>query len=102
MSEVNRILDQLRRAWNGEAWHGPPLWQILSNTPVSIATARSAPGVHSIVEIALHIAAWHEAARRRLEGQDYEPPPFENWVDVTSLSESAWENTLFELRRGFE
>jgi nicotinate-nucleotide pyrophosphorylase (carboxylating) len=102
MSEVSRILDQLRRAWDGEAWHGPPLWKIVHGVSAKTAAARPVAGAHSIAEIVLHISAWQEAATRRLQGQEYEPSPAENWPEVTGLSEPAWENTLFELRRSFE
>ena len=29
MTEINRIVDQLDRALNGEAWHGPHLEELL-------------------------------------------------------------------------
>jgi nicotinate-nucleotide pyrophosphorylase (carboxylating) len=102
MSEVSRILDQLRRTWEGDAWHGPPLWQILADTSAAVAAARPVVGAHSIAEIVLHIAAWHEAVCQRLRGREYEPPASENWPDVLGLTEPAWQNTLFELRRTFE
>ena len=31
MSETKRILDQLKRAYEGEAWHGPSLRDILAD-----------------------------------------------------------------------
>jgi nicotinate-nucleotide pyrophosphorylase (carboxylating) len=102
MNEVSRILDQLRRAWDGDAWHGPPLAKILADIPADVAAARPASGLHSIVEIVLHLSAWHEAASHRLQGEDYEPPPAENWPEVTGLTEPAWQNSQFELRRSFE
>ena len=102
MSEVSRILDQFRRARDGDAWHGPPLFSILADVSAETAAARPAPGVHSIAEIVLHLAAWHEAGSRRLQGQEYEPPLGENWPQVATLTEPAWQNCLFELRRSFE
>jgi nicotinate-nucleotide pyrophosphorylase (carboxylating) len=102
MSEVSRILDQLRRAWNGDAWHGPPLWNLLVATTAAAAAARPVADVHCIAEIVLHLAAWHEAASRRLQGHEYEPAPAENWPLVNRLTEPAWQNSLFELRRSFE
>jgi nicotinate-nucleotide pyrophosphorylase (carboxylating) len=102
MSEVSRILDQLQRARDGDAWHGPPLANILADVSADAAAYRPAVGVHSIAEIVLHLAAWHEAGSRRLRGQEYEPPPHENWPEVNTLTEPAWQNCLFELRRTFE
>jgi nicotinate-nucleotide pyrophosphorylase (carboxylating) len=102
MSEVSRILDQLRRAWDGDAWHGPPLAKILAGTTAVTAVTRPGAGAHSIAEIVLHLTTWHEVALRRLQGEEYEPPAGENWPEVTSLGEPAWQNVLFELRRSFE
>ncbi len=102
MSEVSRVLDQLRRAWNGDAWHGPPLWRILDGTSAETAAARPLAGIHSIAELVLHIAAWHEAAIRRLQGQEYEPSPSQNFPEVYGLTEAAWQNALSELQRSFE
>ena len=102
MSEVSRILDQLRRAWNGEAWHGPPLMKVLDGVTAEIAAARPINGAHSIAELVLHVTTWHEAPARRLQGIDYQPSPAEDWVQVTSLSDPAWQHALFDLRRSFE
>jgi nicotinate-nucleotide pyrophosphorylase (carboxylating) len=102
MSEVSRILDQLRRGWDGDAWHGPPLWKILGGIAAADAVAHAASGAHSIAEIVLHLTTWHEVAWRRIQGEECEPPPAENWPEVTNLSEPAWQNVLFELRRSFE
>jgi nicotinate-nucleotide pyrophosphorylase (carboxylating) len=102
MSEVQRILDQLRRSWDGHAWHGPPLWKILADTSAATAAAKPVAGAHSIAELVLHIACWQDVASRRLQGQDYEPPASENFPEVSCLSEPAWQHTLSELRRSFE
>jgi uncharacterized damage-inducible protein DinB len=65
MNEVQRIVDQLRRAFEGEAWHGPAVMQILEGITAAQAAAHPASGAHSIWEIVLHIAAWEGAVSRR-------------------------------------
>ena len=55
MKESERIADPLRRAWEGEAWHGPPLKEILAGVTAAQAAARPAAAAHSIWEIVHHI-----------------------------------------------
>lgn len=58
MTEIQRIVDQLNRAFEGEAWHGPAVMDILEGITAQQAAARPFNGTHSIWEIVLHIAAW--------------------------------------------
>ncbi len=53
-----RIADQLRRAFDGSAWHGPALLELLKDVDAATAAARPLPNVHSIWELVLHIAVW--------------------------------------------
>jgi len=99
MDEIKRIDDQLRRAFEGHAWHGPSLRELLADVTAEQATARPIPGAHSIWEIALHIAAWHEGVRRRVEGERVELSPEEDWPPVASTSEAAWQDALAVLER---
>ena len=64
MSEATRIADQLRRAFHGEAWHGPALLELLKGVPSEEAARRPLPKAHSIWEIVLHVGAWENVARR--------------------------------------
>ena len=48
MTEVSRILDQLKRAFEGEAWHGPAVLEILNGTTAEQAAARPLDGAHTI------------------------------------------------------
>ena len=55
----------------GQAWHGGPTpVGALRGVDARLAHRRPAPGRHSIWELALHIAYWNYAVRRRLLGQD--------------------------------
>jgi uncharacterized damage-inducible protein DinB len=102
MSEVSRILDQLRRSWDGDSWHGLPLWKILADTTAEMAVFRPTTEVHSIVEIVVHLCSDQEVVRRRLQGENPEPSTFEDWVEVHALGAAAWQDALSELRRAFE
>jgi uncharacterized damage-inducible protein DinB len=102
MSEVKRILDQLKRAYAGEAWHGPAITEILEGITAQQAAARPIDGAHSIWEIVLHITAWEGAGRRRLEGERAELPDAEDWPDVGQTGEQAWQASREALKRVHE
>jgi uncharacterized damage-inducible protein DinB len=102
MSESARIADQLRRAFNGEAWHGDSLFEILDGVSAKHAAARPIASAHSIWELVLHIAAWDEAVLRRLNGAVVELADAENFPPVTDESEPAWHNALVQVERVHE
>src|SRR5271165_1346087 len=102
MPEAARIADQLRRAFDGEAWHGDSLFEILDGVTAAQAFARPIKGAHTIWELALHIAAWDGAAFRRLGGAAVELSDAENFPPVTDTSESAWRAALARVRRVHE
>jgi len=68
MSEAARIADQLRRAFDGEAWHGDSVFEILQGIRAAQAAARPIKNGHTIWELLLHIAAWDGAVLRRMGG----------------------------------
>ena len=101
-TEVERIRDQFRRAFDGEAWHGPSVLQLLDGITAQQAASHPIPGAHSIWELTLHIAAWESACRRRLQGDRAQLTDEEDWQPINDTSEAAWESTkqsLFENHR---
>lgn len=97
MSEVERIRDQFTRAFEGDAWHGPSVMATLNGVTAAQAAAHPIPGAHSIWELTLHIAAWEDACRRRLEGDPAQLSDDENWRPIADTSEAAWERAKQEL-----
>src|SRR6188508_211804 len=98
MSEVERIADQFRRAFDGQAWHGPSVLSILDGITAEQAAAHPIPGAHSIWELTLHIAAWENACRRRLEGDPAQLSDEEDWPTIEDTGEEAWHATQQHLR----
>jgi uncharacterized damage-inducible protein DinB len=101
MSEVERIVDQLRRAFEGNAWHGLALWEILIDVTSQQAVSKPLNGAHSIWEIVNHIIVWESVVLRRIKGEVIGGlSPEQDWPLVSDPSESAWQKTLDSLERG--
>jgi uncharacterized damage-inducible protein DinB len=99
--EVDRILDQLARAFEGEAWHGPPLRRLLDGVNATTARVRPISEGHSIWELVRHIQVWEDVVARRLEGEVIAGlPPEQDWPAVTSDAESEWKKTVGALEAG--
>jgi uncharacterized damage-inducible protein DinB len=94
MSEIDRIVDQMKRAWDGDAWHGPPLRTLLGDVSAATAFAHPIAGAHSIAEIVLHLAFWKDAGRRRLGGEKVIPSDADQWPAPRDKSEAAWKEAL--------
>ena len=99
MSETTRIADQLRRAFDGNAWHGDALFEILNTVTAQQAAARPLKDAHSIWELVLHITAWDGAVRRRMNGETVQLQGDDNFPSVTDASEAAWRKTLDNAKR---
>lgn len=98
-SEGARIADQLRRAFDGSAWHGPALLELLSDVDAATAAAKPVPEAHSIWELVLHIAVWDDAGLRRLSGKKWQPTGLANFPRVTKPTEAAWRKAVTATKR---
>ena len=101
-SEASRVAGQLRRAFEGGAWHGDSLFQILEGVTAEQAVARPIKNAHTIWELVLHIAAWDGAVRRRMGGVAVTLSDAENFPPVRDTSEAAWAKALAEVRRAHD
>lgn len=68
MTELERLADTIRRAYEGEAWHGPSLAEVLVGID-AVAAVTKRGDTHTIWELTLHITSWFDIVRRRLEGE---------------------------------
>jgi uncharacterized damage-inducible protein DinB len=91
---VDRIRDQFQRAWNGDAWHGPPLAELLKSIASETSQWRPPAGAHSIQELASHITFWLDAAHRRLNGETYLP----DRGDWDVPASESWDGTVARLQ----
>jgi uncharacterized damage-inducible protein DinB len=90
MSETARIADQLRRAYDGDPWHGSALAQILRGISAREASTHALASAHTIWETLLHIHAWTGEVRERLEGKAPDVPAMGDWPATPTPSEKSW------------
>ena len=99
MSETARLADQIRRAFDGDAWHGDSLLELLANVNAKTAAVHPIKNAHSIWELLLHIAAWDDAVLRRTGGSAVKLSDEENFPPVKDTSEPAWRKALEHVKR---
>ena len=98
-TECFRMADQLRRAFEGQAWHGPSLKELLADISAEQASARPIAAGHSIWELVSHIEVWTQAAGQAVDGV---PMPKivgtdRDWPKVTEPSPRAWTAAMSRL-----
>jgi uncharacterized damage-inducible protein DinB len=99
-AERDRILNQLERAFEGEAWHGPSVLEALEGVSWKEAHPKAIPAAHSIWELVLHMTAWEDIVRRRLLGEYPEITDEQNFPTITEPTAASWQEALDALRAG--
>jgi len=94
MKETERIEDQLKRAFHGDAWHGPAVREALDGVSAEMAAQRPVPAAHSIWELVLHITTWLDVVRRRSLGEVFTVAEEINFPPVIDTSEAAWNESV--------
>jgi uncharacterized damage-inducible protein DinB len=98
MNEIDRILDQMDRAFSGDAWHGPSLQSLLEGVSAEDASKHPITGAHSIWELVNHIASWNSIVQHRASGETVEVSAEQDWPRVWETSEVEWTRALEHLR----
>jgi len=102
MTEIERIADELRRGYDGDPWHGPPLLKVLAGVSADQAARHPLPGAHSIWETVRHLTAWIGEIARRLSGEPPGDPPEGDWPPVMDASAESWARARADLARAHE
>ncbi|HEX4004327.1 MAG TPA: DinB family protein [Candidatus Acidoferrales bacterium] len=97
MTEIHRILDQMDRAFSGDAWHGPPLMRLLDGVSAEDASKHIIPGAHSVWELVHHIGAWNSIVQHRMQGETIDVTSERDWPPVWEVNEPAWKRALENL-----
>lgn len=98
-SECLRIADQLRQAFVGDPWLGPPLRDALKTVTPQQASRRLTPGTHSIWEIVAHIDLYVTLATEAISGSAM-PRLYEaqaDWPEIVDVGADAWATAIERL-----
>jgi uncharacterized damage-inducible protein DinB len=98
MSQAVDLADQIRRAFDGEAWHGDSVLELLADVDAKLAAVRPIKNAHTIWELVLHIATWDDVVFRRMGGTAYMPSDEQNFPTVEDASEAAWKKAIEHLK----
>jgi uncharacterized damage-inducible protein DinB len=94
MPRLPDLIDQFARIRSGDPWYGPSIAQVLDGVTARQAASRPIPQAHSIWEIVLHLTAWVNEVRRRLETGVWRLPEVGDWPEVTATTGKAWQEAI--------
>src|SRR5262245_25800899 len=97
--ELTRLEEQVRRALEGEAWHGPDVLEELAGVSADAAAADPIPGAHRIREIVLHLAATYRLVLQRMQGHSGSLSAEQDWPVVSAPGAERWQEAVEDLRR---
>ena len=96
-NDCERLAEQITKAMNGEAWHGPSWHDNLDGVKLEAALQRPIEGGHSIAEVTLHMTTWNDVVRLRMEGGTPNVTGALDWPKVALKDEKAWQATVARL-----
>lgn len=96
---IDPLLADLRRIYEGNAWHGPSVLDAIRGVTAMQAGARPVPNAHSIYELTHHIAAWMGETTSRLQGKPPGNPADGDFPPRTAVDEAAWADVRTRLER---
>ena len=91
-------MEQLKKSFYKEAWHGPAFLEILDGITVEQASKHSIAEAHSIWEIVMHATAWIKAVRIRCMGNEFNVSDEQDWPVVAEIGDKAWQQTIADLK----
>ena len=100
--EATRLVDQFKRAHDGDPWHGSPVKDILAG--VTAAQAATAPpnGAHSIWALVLHLTGWRNEVALRVTGKPAGEPEAGDYPPVGEPTDARWQAALAALDASHE
>ena len=97
MTRAQRLAKHIQRTVKGPMWHGAALAPLLEGVTDVQANARPIPGAHTVWEIVLHVTAWAEIARARVNGQRTgDPTTEEDWAPAGAGAD-GWRRAVEQL-----
>ncbi|MBX2964200.1 MAG: DinB family protein [Cyclobacteriaceae bacterium] len=92
MQEIKNLSNLIQRVYDGKAWHGPSVKDVLKD--IDATTCRKKVGdSHSIVQLVQHMVSWRTFVTNRLLGNT----TFELSDDQNFPPETDWPTALQQL-----
>jgi len=101
MIEPQRIAALAESVFREGGWIEVSLRDLFRSLTAAEAAAHPIAGAHSAWEIALHLAAWHDAVRRRIGGEAVELSDAEDWPAPAMATEANWQAALKKLEETY-
>jgi uncharacterized damage-inducible protein DinB len=98
MTHLEFLSSHIGEAITGPVWHAQSLDELLADVTAEEAGTRPIPDAHSIAELVAHMGVWAAEAERRLSGATGSPSEAENFPQVDTSSDAAWQAVLQQLR----
>jgi uncharacterized damage-inducible protein DinB len=98
-SLITHLLADLRRIYEGNAWHGPAVLEAIRDVSAEQAGARPVADAHTIFELTHHIAAWIGETTSRLQGNAPASPADGDFPPAMKVDDSAWSDVRALLER---
>jgi uncharacterized damage-inducible protein DinB len=98
--ETQKIIGLLQKSFNGPAWHGPAVMEVLATvTPQEAAHKISTS--HSVIELVMHMTTWRNFVTKRLQGdnafevsQEENFPKGTDWTAALNALEHSQEELI--------
>ena len=98
-TDLQRLEENLERALEGQAWHGPSVLEVLEGVSANQAAAHPIAGAHSIWELVLHLSSDYVLVMRRLGGDGRQLTESEGWSVVPEPSAENWTESVRRLKQ---
>ncbi len=96
--EIQNIVTLFDQTFNGPAWHGPSVQEVLKDISNKDAL-KTVGNAHNIAELVFHMIAWRNFLIKILKGEkDYEVSPEENFQKINSISSKEWTDLKSRLQ----
>jgi uncharacterized damage-inducible protein DinB len=102
MSEAGRLIDQFKRAHDGDPWHGSPVKDILKGVTAGQAATQPPNGAHSIWALVLHMTGWRNEVAERATGKPSGEPPAGDYPAIGDPTPARWTAALAALDASHE
>ena len=97
---TSHLLADLRRIYEGDAWHGPAVLDAIRDVSAEQAAARPLKDGHTIYELTHHIAAWTGEVASRIQGNTPKMPDDGDFPDGSIVVDgAAWADVRALLER---